>query len=445
MNHRSWHLYQALLFILPLPFAGVFPWGWGVFSLLAFISLGLSLASSSTRPYSIDLPENSVKLINKSRPVIYLLLLAQCLVLLQTLLFDNRHDSYQHLIMGLSLTAFFVLTLIQLNSRDRIKQAIWVVIIAGSLQALYGSIMVMTGLEWGAWGAKTSYIDKATGTFVNRNSLAGYLEMTLALGIGFLLSQTTRYRGRWQQRLRQFIQMLLSSKVIMRLLLAVMVIGLVMTRSRMGNTAFFASLMIAGGLALLLMKNKSVSTTILLSSLLIIDVAIVGTFFGVDKVAERLQGTSIEKESRDEVSRDTFNMWLDNPILGTGAGSYQYSYPSYRSADVTTDRLYDYAHNDYLQFLAEFGTLATLLLLLAVLLCFYWGVQAMRLRRDDLFKGLGFAGCMAIVAIAIHSLVDFNLQIPANAFMFVFMLAIACIARWSDSGRGGQRRRRTRS
>jgi hypothetical protein len=46
-------------------------------------------------------------------------------------------------------------------------------------------------------------------------------------------------------------------------------------------------------------------------------------------------------------------------------------------------------------------------------------------------QGLGFSACMGIVAILIHSSVDFNLQIPANAFMFVFLLAIACIARWS--------------
>ena len=204
-----------------------------------------------------------------------------------------------------------------------------------------------------------------------------------------------------------------------------------MTRSRMGNSAFFASLMIAGGLALLLMKNKSRSTTILLSSLLIIDIAIVGMFFGVEKVAERLQGSSIEKESRDEVSRDTFNMWLDNPILGTGAGSYKYAYPGYKSDDVKATALYDHAHNDYAQFLAEFGIIAFLALAAAVSIALFWSIQAMRMRRNSLQQGLGFSACMGIIAILIHSAVDFNLQIPANAFMFVFLLAIACIARWS--------------
>jgi O-antigen ligase len=50
---------------------------------------------------------------------------------------------------------------------------------------------------------------------------------------------------------------------------------------------------------------------------------------------------------------------------------------------------------------------------------------------------------MGIIAIMIHSTVDFNLQIPANAFMFMFILAIGCIARWSDlpSKEGSKKRR----
>jgi O-antigen ligase len=342
------------------------------------------------------------------------------------------NEIYFILIQGLSLVTFFALTLLHLDSRNHAVRAIWLVIIAAAFQALYGSIMVMTGLEWSFFIDKWAYLGKATGTFVNRNHLAGYLEMSIALGVGFLIASSTAYSGNWRQKLRQFTEMLLSSKVIMRLLLAVMVIGLVMTRSRMGNTAFFASLMFAGVLALLLMKNKSKSTTILLSSLLIIDITIVGAFFGVDKVAERLQGTSIEKESRDEVSRDTFNMWLENPILGTGAGSYRYVYPHYKSDDVTSVQLYDHAHNDYLQFLAEFGVLAFLFLAASVLQSFYWAVQAMRSRRRPINQGLGFASAMGIIAIMIHSAVDFNLQIPANAFIFIFILAIGCIARWSD-------------
>jgi O-antigen ligase len=441
----SWRIYQALLFMLPLPFAGVPDWGWGLFSALAFASLGAHLYQYiSPTKRQPNVPAS----FEKSWPVMTALIIVQLIVLFQYVfpwLFSASapHESYLVLIQGFSLVTFFALTVLHLNTRSRAQRAIWLVVIAATFQAMYGSIMVMTGLEWSFFSEKWAYLGKATGTFVNRNHLAGYLEMSLALGIGFLLASSTRYSGNWQQKLRQFIEVLLSPKVIMRLLLAVMVIGLVMTRSRMGNTAFFASLMITGFLALLLMKNKSASTTILLSSLLIIDIAIVGTFFGVEKVAERLQSTSIEKESRDEVSRDTFAMFLDSPLLGKGAGSYKYVYPHYKSDDVTSPLLYDHAHNDYLQFLAEFGAIAFLFLAVSVALSFYWAVQAMRVRRRPINQGLGFASAMGIIAIMIHSTVDFNLQIPANAFMFMFILAIGCIARWSDlpSKEGSKKRR----
>jgi O-antigen ligase len=430
----SWRLYQALLFMLPLPFAGVPDWAWGFFSALAFASLGAHLYQYIFPTERRPSVQTSFK---KSLPVIAALVIVQLIVLFQYLLpwlftTSAPHESYLVLIQGFSLVTFFALTVLHLNSRSRAERAIWLVVIAATFQAMYGSVMVMTGLEWTFFSKKWAYLGKATGTFVNRNHLAGYLEMSLALGIGLLLASSTRYSGNWQQKLRQLIEVLLSPKVIMRLLLAVMVIGLVMTRSRMGNTAFFASLMITGFLALLLMKNKSASTTILLSSLLIIDIAIVGTFFGVEKVAERLQATSTNSEDRDEVSRDTFAMFLDNPLLGTGAGSYKYVFPHYKSDDIPNPLLYDHAHNDHLQFLAEFGAIACVFLAASVLLTFYWAVQAMRVRRRPINQGLGFASAMGIIAIMIHSTVDFNLQIPANAFMFMFILAIGCIARWGD-------------
>ena len=54
-------------------------------------------------------------------------------------------------------------------------------------------------------------------------------------------------------------------------------------------------------------------------------------------------------------------------------------------------------------------------------------IRAQLKRRDRLLRGMGFAATMAIVALLIHSAVDFNLQIPANAAMFVVMLALGWV------------------
>ena len=75
----------------------------------------------------------------------------------------------------------------------------------------------------------------------------------------------------------------------MRIYLAIMVITLVLTHSRMGNTAFFASMTIAGVLALLLMKRSPRPVVILLTSLVIIDIFIVSQWFGLDQLKQRFE------------------------------------------------------------------------------------------------------------------------------------------------------------
>ena len=59
-------------------------------------------------------------------------------------------------------------------------------------------------------------------------------------------------------------------------------------------------------------------------------------------------------------------------------------------------------------------------------------IRAQLTRRDPLLQGMGFAATMAIVALLIHSASDFNLQIPANAAMFVVMLALGWVCRYWD-------------
>ena len=438
---RRWNAFLLLIFLMPLPKGLVSPVFWSLSAFGMFMLLTLECrARLHSRP-NYALPE---AFLHAQVPLV-LIWAVQIWALIQWQFFSfSPFDSLMSLPKGFMYAGLYTLTLLMVTSRERLKQLVWCVAIAASLQALYGSIMVLSGLEYGFFEQKDYYRGVATGTFVNRNSLAGYLELSISLGIGLLLAQPTAYFGSARQRLRKFIEVLLGKKLVLRVLLAIMVIALVLTRSRMGNTAFFASLMVAGALALVLMRNKTTATTVLLGSLLVIDIAIVGTFFGVEKVAERLQKTSAQTESRDEVTRDTFNIILDNPITGTGAGTFTHTFPAMKSSDVTTLGLYNNAHNDYAQFASEFGVPATIALAFIVLWALWNGIVAMRQRNSRFYQGVGFSVTMAIVAIGIHSTVDFNLQIPANASLFVVILALAAVARWAPhNSSSGRKRRRT--
>ncbi|PXF28869.1 hypothetical protein WH50_24025 [Pokkaliibacter plantistimulans] len=51
-----------------------------------------------------------------------------------------------------------------------------------------------------------------------------------------------------------------------------------------------------------------------------------------------------------------------------------------------------------------------------------------------LLRDISFAPIMAIIALGIHSTVDFNLQIPANAATFLTILALSWVALYTRAG-----------
>jgi len=133
-------------------------------------------------------------------------------------------------------------------------------------------------------------------------------------------------------------------------------------------------------------------------------------------------------EERDNVNVDILPYWQDYFLMGSGLGSFHTTFPRYQSLEV--DGYYDHAHNDYLQVATETGIIGLLLLGIAVLLTIGVVLDAQYRRHSPLNRGIAFSTTMAIIALLIHSTVDFNLQIPANAATFMLILALGWVARY---------------
>ncbi len=86
---------------------------------------------------------------------------------------------------------------------------------------------------------------------------------------------------------------------------------------------------------------------VLFVSLLVIDTAIVSQWFGLEKVVERIEQTSMERETRPNVSEVTLTAIGDYSLTGSGAGSFYTTLPFYH--DGSWKGFYDLAHNDFLQ------------------------------------------------------------------------------------------------
>jgi putative inorganic carbon (HCO3(-)) transporter len=89
-------------------------------------------------------------------------------------------------------------------------------------------------------------------------------------------------------------------------------------------------------------------------------------------------------------------------------------------------------HNDYVQFLAETGVIGLGIIGSFVLAALACAVLAQARRRDPLARGVAFGVVMGVIAIGIHSTVDFNLQIPENAFVFMILLALGWVSLYLD-------------
>lgn len=252
--------------------------------------------------------------------------------------------------------------------------------------------------------------------------------MALAAGLGLLVAGLRGERhGSWRARLRHWLGLILSETAVLRLALVIMATGLILTRSRMGNTAFIASLSSIGGLTLLLSRSTKRSTILLFISVIAVDIALIGSWFGVEKLAQRIEQTSFGTENRDEINEFVWPIVKDFWITGSGAGSFPVIFPYYVTADLG-EGFYEHAHNDYFEFWGELGVVGCFPLLVAVLLSLIAAFKSLGRMDHSLAKAAGFASLMAIISLLIHSTVDFNLQMPANASTYVTFLAMPWVA-----------------
>lgn len=420
----------ALLFWLPLPLGSNRDWSAALFCLLA------ALLCAGWSWLQLSKGETANRALRPALPLFGLLLAVQGWALLQWLtgISTDSGRTLHYLMLGLGYSLLFILIIGLFHTRRRLTLLISTLIVSATLQGFYGTLMTLSGIEWLFFVPKDHYFGVATGTYVNRNHLAGYLVMALGLGIGLLLALRDGASLKWVN----VLELLMGPKARLRLGLVIMVIALVMTRSRMGNTAFFASLMILGALFILLNKEHRLRNSLILASLVVIDVLVISQFFGLDKLKDRLVNTRVESVMEDgqviahknELRLDVFDYaWVqlqDRPMTGFGAGSFETSFQQYPGAEIPLH--YNHAHNDYLQFAIEYGLIGFVLLAAFVLVALYHGLRALWHRESWYRSGIGFGASMGILGILIHSATDFNLQIPANAATFVTLCAIAILA-----------------
>jgi O-antigen ligase len=126
---------------------------------------------------------------------------------------------------------------------------------------------------------------------------------------------------------------------------------------------------------------------------------------------------------RLRIAKDTVHMIAARPAAGWGLGNYQYAFPQYQT--FYTDRLVDHAHNDYLEVVAETGIPGAFFVVLFIVLLYRAAIPAVQYWNSSLRSAAQLAALLACTGIFFQSLTDFNMHIPGNAAIFLFLAAVA--------------------
>ncbi len=335
----------------------------------------------------------------------------------------------------LALAALFIFLLgwEPLGQGERARnQLLIAVMTAGVLESLYGMFEFFSGHRHILNVAAEGLITSATGTFVNRNYFAGYLLVVIPLSMGFLFSREAPHGGRYRG-LRHGLSSLDGKTLLIGFGVIVMILGLLFSASRMG----IISLLVSFTLISLFFRGFRKGGRFSRGSVLILGLAILwAAWIGLDAVISRFFTASEDFKGRWTFWVDTFRIYKDFPIFGSGLGTFFQVFPMYRSSYITG--LVTHAENDFLQLLSEVGTLGFGLLAVLFFFLLWKAFSGIRgLANGEPVRYIAVGGLVGILALMVHSLVERNIQVPANAFLYTFVFAL--ILRMAQTGQETQK------
>lgn len=274
-------------------------------------------------------------------------------------------------------------------------------------EALYGFIAHVGRFEtvFGLWSAPANHA-VVVGTFWNRNHLAGLLALGWSLGIGYLLFGV-RIRPVRVHEVRYLLVVVFSF---------VVALALFNTLSRLGTASALFGLLVF----VLLARATRVARVSTLERFWLASAGLIALglsiAFGLVPLLLRYS----------EVVNDTGRLVLLLPLadlplktwlIGAGAGGFEDVFKLVQPASLVATA--EYLHNDWIELVMDLGVLGTALILITLVL--WW-----RRVGPSHFSRLRAAAAGAVAAIALHSLGDFNLQIPGTAFAFWVTVGVLC-------------------
>lgn len=325
---------------------------------------------------------------------------------------------------------FALLVFRHLRTRRDMTIFVRVLLASALFQSAYGLFELFNGtsriFSWKNIFSKAS----AFGTFINRNHFAGYLEMIFPLVAGYWLSlaRPDSRKRTWRENFASPEKRHGWHAMVIACSLIFIGLAVIFSRSRMGIlifliTAAVMSVPMPGGTPEEMIPGRRRRSGRPLRILIIV-VLLAAALIGINPVISRFTKEKIPLDrGRMTFYRNTLELAGRFPAFGIGPGTFIHAYPMVEKIDEFG--LLNHVHNDYLEVLLESGLIAGGCLILAAAAGFLNLLIGWKKRRDPFIRAVVRGAIVGLAAILVHSLVDFNLRIPATAATFFSILAMA--------------------
>ncbi|MGB9073494.1 MAG: O-antigen ligase family protein [Terriglobales bacterium] len=406
----------AVLLLAPLAFGAVEPWS--IFALEACaLLLLIGWAARQWIHHELKVSPS---------PLYAPMLAFAGLVLAQWLtgITAYRHRTYSHLLLYAAYGMLAWVVTQTLRRSSQLRPLAWVLCGYGAVVAAFALFqgLAPNGKLYWIWTAEQGGL--IYGPYVNHNHYAGLMEMLAPFP---LVLASSRFTHGTRQMAAEAIGALMAGTIFL-------------SGSRGGMLAFAVEMAV---LAVCLRPHqRNWRQPAILGAFLVLVIGLL-IWIGGNEMTRRL--ASIHSETRQELSggvrltiaRDSLRMWKERPLLGWGLGTFPEVYPQFRS--FYTSFFVNQAHNDYAQLLTETGLAGFAIALWFLVLVFRRARAKLKNWPETANGVLTLAALVGCVGILVHSLLDFNLQIPANAALFYVLCAVAAGEPLQESQRRSRR------
>ena len=320
--------------------------------------------------------------------------------------------------------AAFLCALVYVRDGDRYMSFVHALLGSSLLVTLCALAQFMISPETLVWVEKRHYVGAFTGTFVNPNNAATYFGLMLVLSLSLALRQLETIggllllpvRNHWngEERRRQVV---LAAYVAVAFVFAS---ALLLTKSRAG---IMSSVMGVASLAAAYLMSMLLRRTTLGKAMLVTGLSLgaATAWFAVASgyLQRRLLLEGIVDKGRLCTYEATWRAIKEAFWTGTGFGTFQDVFPSYRATDCSIYGYWEMAHNVFLE--GWLGLGVVFLVCTAAVYCLLLATYLRGWRERQAFRFVPLSCLALLVIVTLHSLVDFSVQIPAVA------LAVAAI------------------